>query len=86
MTITKAGKTKGKKRGPKGPRGRPVNPARVHKIVTLRDEKNLSFSQIAQELGDDPPMTEQTIHYAYTRWAGWVRKNYNSRVRSPSRE
>lgn len=84
MTVTKKGATP-KKRGPKGARGRPVNPERIHKIVKLRDEKGLSFSQIAQKLGDDPPMTEQAIYFAYTRWADWARENKNPRASSPVR-
>lgn len=86
MTVTKTKKTGLKKRGPKGARGRPVNPERIRKIVKMRDEQNLSFSKIAQKLGDDPPMTEQAIYFAYTRWGDWIRENTNSHVRSPVHE
>ena len=74
MTTTKKLNRVPKKRGPKGARGRPVNPERIHKIVKLRDEKELSFSQIAQKLGDEPPLTEQAVYIAYTKWADWSRK------------
>lgn len=85
MTTIKKPNTAPKKRGPKGARGRPVNPDRIRKIVKLRDEKGLSFLEIAQKLGDDPPMTEQAIYFAYTRWADWARDNPNSRASSPVR-
>lgn len=74
MTTTKL-HTVPKKRGPKGARGRPVNPERIRKIVKLREEKGMSFSQIAQKLGDDPPLTEQAIYIAYTKWADWSREH-----------
>lgn len=67
---------KPKKRGPKGARGRPVNPTRLKKIVDLRDNKGWTFSKIAQHLGDDPPMTEQAIYTAYMRWGDWIRERY----------
>lgn len=64
-----------KKRGPKtGARGRPVNPARIKRIVDLRDNNGWTFSRIAQSIGDDPPQTEQSIYLAYTRWRDWAKK------------
>jgi hypothetical protein len=72
-----------KKRGPKtGARGRPVNPTRLRKIVEMRDTHGWPFSKIAQHLGDDPPMTEQAIYIAYTRWADWVRAHTKPRASS----
>jgi hypothetical protein len=66
-----------KKTGPKtGARGRPVNPARLRKIVDMRDTKGWTFSKIAQHLGDDPPMTEQAVYLAYMRWGDWIRNEY----------
>lgn len=65
-----------KKRGPKtGARGRPVNPERIRKIVELRDKKGWTFSKIAEQLGDIPPMTEQAIYLAYMKWGDWIRKS-----------
>lgn len=85
MTTTKTQGSEPKKRGPKGARGRPVNPDRIRKIVKLRDEKGLSFLEIAKKLGDDPPMTEQAIYFAYTRWADWARGTVTPRISSPVR-
>ena len=74
-----------KRRGPKsGSRGRPVNPERIRKIVEMRDNNGWSFSKIAQELGDDPPMTEQAIHHAYTKWHDWIKKSSNTHVKPPA--
>jgi hypothetical protein len=73
--TTKKTATKSKKRGPKtGPRNRPVNPERIRKIVELREGKGWTFSKIAQNLGDIPPMTEQAVYLAYYRWGDWVKK------------
>ena len=77
-------KTAKKKRGPKtGARGRPVNPARIKRIVELRDKKGWTFSKIAQSLGEDPPQTEQAIYLAYTKWGDWIRKSAKSRATPP---
>lgn len=68
--------TKPKKRGPKtGARGRPVNPDRIKKIVSLRDKEGWPFSKIAQNLGDYPPLTEQAIYLAYMKWSDWARSS-----------
>ena len=72
MTKIKSS-VKSSKRGPKnGPRGRPVNPSRIKKIVSLRDDKGWTFSKISQHLGDDPPMTEQAVYLAYNKWRDWA--------------
>lgn len=73
-----------KKRGPKsGSRGRPVNPERIRRIVEMRDVNEWSFLKIAQELGDDPPLTEQAIFLAYSKWREWVKKYPNPPASPP---
>ncbi len=66
-----------KKRGPKGARGRPVNPNRVRKIVHWRDVKNLTYREIAEKLeaADGYSQTEQAVYTAYTRWRDWAYAN-----------
>ena len=64
-----------KKRGPKGPRDWPVNPQRIHKIVRMRDVKDMTFYAIAQELSKECSITEQAVNIAYRKWRDWAIKN-----------
>lgn len=46
----------------------PRNPERVLKIVYLKDEKNMRWRQIGEELG----MSHQAPFLLYKRWREWA--------------
>jgi hypothetical protein len=58
------------------PRGRkyatkPTDPEKIFKIVYLRETKNMSWAQVAHQMG----MSRQGPYLLYKKWCGWAKEN-----------
>ncbi len=66
-----------KQRGPKlgSKRDTPQNPEQVRRIVLLRDQQRMTFSEIANALGSERVITMAAVYAAYMKWRSWVYKD-----------